>query len=171
MKVAWIDFLDQTPLGSIWIARSARGLVAVEIAASQDGFPKAVERLGFSEIITDTTRMASPKQQLREYLGGQRTTFDVSIDWTVMTPFQEQVLRFTYQIPFGETTTYGHIAHQIGKPRAARAVGRAQATNPMPIIIPCHRVIGADGGLHGYGAPGGIATKAWLLRLEGVDRS
>jgi methylated-DNA-[protein]-cysteine S-methyltransferase len=72
-------------------------------------------------------------------------------------------------IPYGHVTTYGDLARQLGVPRAARAVGRAQATNPMPLVIPCHRVIGSDGGLHGYGAGDGLQTKAWLLHLEGAS--
>jgi methylated-DNA-[protein]-cysteine S-methyltransferase len=76
------------------------------------------------------------------------------------------VLRITSQIPYGETRTYQEIAVQIGKQHAARAVGRVEATNPIPLIIPCHRVLGSDGTLHGYGGPGGIKLKAWLLDLE-----
>ena len=83
-----------------------------------------------------------------------------------VTPFQVEALQATYNIAFGQVATYKEIAHQIGKPRAARGVGRAEATNPMPLVIPCHRVIGSDGGLHGYGGRGGLRTKAWLLRLE-----
>ena len=90
----------------------------------------------------------------------------MSIDWSVLTPFQERALRATYDIPYGRVKTYGEIAQLLGNPRAARAVGRAEATNPMPLVIPCHRVIGSDGGLHGYGAGEGLATKAWLLELE-----
>ena len=89
------------------------------------------------------------------------------MDWSVLTPFQAEVLQAVYTIPYGRLLTYKDIAEQIGKPGAVRAVGRANATNPMPIIIPCHRVLGADGKLHGYSAPGGLETKAWLLRLEG----
>ncbi len=89
------------------------------------------------------------------------------IDWSVLTPFQQKVLQATLAIPYGQTRTYAEIAQQVGKPRAARAVGRAEATNPMPVVIPCHRVIGSDGKLHGYGAGEGLPTKAWLLELEG----
>jgi O-6-methylguanine DNA methyltransferase len=73
-----------------------------------------------------------------------------------------------YAIPYGEVLTYADIAAQIGHPHASRAVGRANATNPMPLVIPCHRVIGRDGKLHGYGGRGGLQTKEWLLRMEGA---
>ena len=104
--------------------------------------------------------------QISEYLGGKRRDFDLSIDWSMMTQFQEQVLRATDSIPCGGVSTYSQIAQKVGKPGAARAVGSAEAANPVPIVIPCHRVIGSDGKLHGYGGRGGITTKAWLLKLE-----
>jgi methylated-DNA-[protein]-cysteine S-methyltransferase len=90
------------------------------------------------------------------------------VDWSLLRPFQQSVLRATYAIPFGETRTYKEIAEQVGHPNAARAVGRAEATNPMPLVLPCHRVIGMDGKLHGYGMAEGLITKAWLLKLEGA---
>ena len=96
------------------------------------------------------------------------THFTLVIDWTVLRPFQQAVLQATYEIPYGETRTYKEIAERIGRPRAARAVGRAEATNPMPLVIPCHRVIGVDGKLHGYGLAEGVKTKEWLLKMEGA---
>jgi methylated-DNA-[protein]-cysteine S-methyltransferase len=169
MDIAWIDSLDTSPLGPVWIAMSKRGLVAIGIGASEERFSQSFKQLGYNHVIQNAAHLAIPIRQIGEYLTGQRTEFNLPIDWSVMTPFQEQALRITYSIPYGKTTTYGDIARQLNRPGAARAVGRAQATNPIPLVIPCHRVVGADGGLHGYGAPGGLETKAWLLRLEGID--
>src|SRR5690606_41649195 len=104
---------------------------------------------------------------IAESLGGRRRDFDVEIDWSALSPFQASVLRLVWAIPYGQTRTYGDIAGELGQPGGARAVGRANATNPMPLVIPCHRVLGTDGRLHGYGGPGGVVTKAWLLQLEG----
>jgi len=112
-------------------------------------------------------RTAPVLAQLAAYLEGRAPHFDVAIDWSVLSTFQQQVLQCVLDIPFGQTRTYHDIAIQIGQAGAARAVGRANATNPMPIVIPCHRVLGADGKLHGYSGPGGVETKAWLLKLEG----
>jgi len=157
---------DPTPLGPVWVAVSERGLVAVEIGSTQDEFNAYLRRMYFTGLY-DPDRTAEATRQIREYLAGERREFDLAIDWSAMTAFQETALRLTLAIPFGQVTTYGEIARQLGKPLAARAVGRAEATNPMPLVIPCHRVLGTDGGLHGYGAPGGVKTKAWLLELEG----
>jgi methylated-DNA-[protein]-cysteine S-methyltransferase len=87
-----------------------------------------------------------------------------------MTPFQQAVLMTVDEIPFGETRSYGEIAAELNKPGAARAVGRANATNPIPLVIPCHRVIGADGSLRGYGAGEGLRTKKWLLEFENKQK-
>ena len=165
---AYVGNLSTSPLGPIWVAVSERGLVAVHVGSSRDTLVHAVEKLGFIDIRTDVESTAGALRQISEYLEGKRSAFDLPIDWTVLTPFQEQVLRATYAIPRGRVATYGDLAGQLGKPRAARAVGRAEATNPMPVVIPCHRVLGADGGLHGYGTGEGLETKAWLLRLEGA---
>ncbi len=162
----YLRHVASTPLGPIWIAHNPRGLVALALDTSREAFISAWEHI--PEIMSEETTELSDEaeRQLRDYLAGELESFDLPIDWSLMTPFQEQALRATYAIPYGETRSYGEIAAQIDKPGAARAVGRAEATNPIPLVIPCHRVIGADGSLHGYG--GGLETKAWLLKLEGA---
>jgi methylated-DNA-[protein]-cysteine S-methyltransferase len=165
-KMAWTGVLEGSPLGDVWVAVSEEGLVAVEIEARSEALLENLRRLGFGQPIRDNARTAQAVREIGEYLAGVRTAFDFPVDWSVLTPFQEQALRATFAIPYGQVRTYGEIAGQIGKPRAARAVGRAEATNPMPLVIPCHRVIGSDGLLHGYGAGQGLSTKAWLLHLE-----
>jgi methylated-DNA-[protein]-cysteine S-methyltransferase len=161
-----------TPLGNVWVANSERGLVAVEFQTDRQTFIHHVLKLMGNtpvQISLNAEKSASALRQISEYLDGERRYFDLPIDWSVMTPFQAKVLRLTYAIPYGDTATYGMIATRLGNPKAARAVGRAQATNPMPLVIPCHRVLGSDGGLHGYGAANGIESKAWLLELESTD--
>lgn len=165
-KVAYIGKTGFTPLGEVWVALSEDGLIAVDLENDQKALEKRVRSLGFTTLSFDPRRTAEATRQISEYLQGQRKSFDLPIDWSVLRGFQRQVLELTQQIPYGTVSTYGELARRLGRPGAARAVGRAQATNPMPLVIPCHRVIGSDGGLHGYGAPGGLKTKAWLLDLE-----
>lgn len=102
-----------------------------------------------------------------EYLTGKKTTLDIPVDWSIFQPFQRSVLEQACKIPFGTICTYGEIARFLGNAGYSRAVGTALGRNPVPIIIPCHRVVATDGRLRGYSAPGGITTKAWLLELEG----
>lgn len=165
-REAWVSLLPFTPLGPIWLAASNLGLVAVQVGGETAELEADLSRRGFSSISRDDTRLADAMQQLAAYLNGERIHFDFPIDWTGMTDFQRRALQMTFEIPYGETRTYGQIARALGAPRAARAVGRAQATNPMPLVVPCHRVLGADGKLHGYGSGEGLPTKAWLLQLE-----
>ncbi len=108
---------------------------------------------------------------LQEYFAGRRFSFPQQIAWERLRPFQRRVLQAVARIPYGETRTYGQIAAAIGQPNAARAVGRAVATNPLPIVVPCHRVVGARGDLHGFSGPGGLATKARLLAMEQTFRA
>lgn len=107
------------------------------------------------------------KQQILEYLTGTRRDFELPLDWSSITGFQSDVLHLTYEIPYGEVRSYGEVARALGKPAASRAVGGALARNPMPILIPCHRVVAASGALTGYSAADGITTKSLLLELEG----
>lgn len=180
-----VSQIPHTPLGPVNVAWTEKGVLAVEIGGDLDTFAvqlgqrlravptreeTGVPRTQVEDLRTQVedprTQVEDPRTQVEEYLYGKRTVFELEIDWALCTPFQRQVLKQQLAIPYGETRTYGQLAAQLGKPRAARAVGRAGATNPIPLIIPCHRVIGSDGSLRGYGAPGGIQTKAWLLALE-----
>lgn len=168
-KTIYIGEMPVTPLGNLWVAVSEHGLVAVDFQTDQQTFIQHVLKLLGSvnvRVTTHAEKTAPALGQIAEYLNSERQYFDLPIDWSVLTPFQSQALHLTYAIPYGATTTYGEIAARLGNPRAARAVGHAQATNPMPLVIPCHRVLGADGKLHGYGTAYGLETKAWLLKLE-----
>lgn len=166
-KTIWMGEVAGTPLGEIWVAGSPDGVTAVNLWGDRLRFAALVRALIGSDPVYDPAQVAEAARQLHEYLGQQRTVFDLAVDWSVLTPFQAAALRAVYAVPYGRLATYKEIAQHIGRPAAVRAVGRANATNPMPIIIPCHRILGTDGKLHGYGAPGGLETKAWLLRLEG----
>jgi methylated-DNA-[protein]-cysteine S-methyltransferase len=166
-KQTWMGTLEKSPLGRIWTAVSPNGLVAVDLWDDTERFAAMVTKLTGTPPEFDPERVTAVTRQLHEYLYQKRTTFDLPIDWSVMTPFQETALRVVYEIGYGRTLTYRDVAEKIGKPKAVRAVGRANATNPIPLVIPCHRVLGSDGKLHGFSAPGGLETKAWLLRMEG----
>jgi len=111
----------------------------------------------------DDRAFADTRAQLTEYFAGERSTFELSLA-PEGTPFQRKVWNALCQIPYGETISYGELARRIGQPSAARAVGLANGSNPLPIVVPCHRVIGADGSLTGFG--GGIERKRWLLAHE-----
>jgi methylated-DNA-[protein]-cysteine S-methyltransferase len=153
--------LNGTPVGDLRLAASDQGLIAVEWANTQLDFDSYL--LPF-----DTEAIAPYAEELREYLEGKRGEFTFPIHWAIFRPFQREALQAVFKIPYGETRTYSEIAAEIHRPRAYRAVGRANATNPMPIVIPCHRLIGADGKLHGYGGGEGLKTKEWLLKMEGA---
>jgi O-6-methylguanine DNA methyltransferase len=161
--------LTDTPLGTLRIAVSDLGLVAVDWADSQLEFGERLMKRFKRPIEFAPEKTAPYADQLLEYLNGKRHQFTLPIDWSVLSPFQCEILQATYAIPYGQTRTYSELADLTGRPRsAARAVGRAQATNPMPLVIPCHRVIGVDGKLHGYGGGEGLPTKEWLLKMEGA---
>ena len=146
-----------TPIGELLLAGDEDGLGLV-------GFPKGkMRRDPEPDWIFNEKPFIETRKQLDEYFAGQRKAFDLPLRLTG-TDFQVQVLKELQRIPYGKTTSYGAIAKRIGRPRAMRAVGAANGRNPIPIIIPCHRVIGSTGDLTGFG--GGLDTKAALLRLE-----
>jgi methylated-DNA-[protein]-cysteine S-methyltransferase len=158
--------LADSPLGRLWAATNERGLVALDMQVEREAFVADLHQRGYAASDQGADMAAEALRQVVEYLEGRRRSFDFAINWECLRSFQRQALQATYAIPYGETATYAEIARRVGKAGAARAVGRAQATNPMPLVIPCHRVLGSDGKLHGYGAGEGLKTKAWLLRLE-----
>lgn len=167
-NVIYYDVLTNTSVGNLFAAVSERGLVAVDFGFSEHSFVDRVQHKTRARLIRSSQEVASALKQLTEYLSGKRKTFDLPIDYSVLTDFQKKVLATALKIPRGQVLTYGDVARKIGRPRAARAVGQALGSNPMPIVIPCHRVLGSDGSLHGYSGGGGIKTKAWLLQLEGA---
>jgi methylated-DNA-[protein]-cysteine S-methyltransferase len=149
-----------SPIGPVTVIVSDQGLVQVNFG----------ESLAVSDAVT-----ASPAplflelvlEEIEAYLCGSLHTFTIPIDWSVLRPFEQVVLKAAADIPYGKVVTYGELSTSIGRPGSARAAGGALGRNPMPLVIPCHRVIGTDRRLHGYSAPGGLTTKAWLLHLEG----
>lgn len=117
--------------------------------------------------IDDTVTAAHATEQIAEYFAGKRRAFDVPLNLDGVTEFRAEVLRALMEVPYGETTTYGELARAVGRRQAVRAVGSTCATNPLPILIPCHRVLRSDGALGGY--RGGAEAKRFLLALEGID--
>jgi methylated-DNA-[protein]-cysteine S-methyltransferase len=153
----------QTELGWMGLGISERGLrVTTAPVATAAQAEEEIRLRGASEPASPRDSGAWP-EKLRRYARGDATALDGALDLTQGTPFQRQVWEALLDIPCGETRTYGQIAERIGRPRAARAVGQAVGANPLPIIVPCHRVV-ASGGLGGFG--GGLAMKKHLLGLE-----
>lgn len=166
----YIAEVKHDALESVWVAVKNQKWVGVYIGRTQKLVEKILsQRFPKSDIIKSDKETKSFKEAVDAYLLFGKSTFDLPVDWSIFSPFQAEILQIVYDIPFGAIRTYGEIANQIGNPNASRAVGRANATNPIPLVIPCHRVIGSNGKLHGYNAPGGIETKRWLLGHEGVN--
>ncbi len=143
----------ETPIGPLLVAGDAETVHEIHFAPAE---PR-------DEWVRDDDALKYASVQLRSYFAGKRTSFDLPLAPSG-TEFQRAVWDALRRIPFGETTTYGDIARAIGKPDAVRAVGAANGANPIPIVIPCHRVIGSDGSLTGFG--GGLKAKRWLLDHE-----
>lgn len=149
-------YLD-SPIGKLLIAGDEAGVRLIGFPHNGTARPAAPEWYEAAQALTPVT------EQLRAYFAGDLTEFEIPLA-PKTTPFQGIVLTALRKVPYGTTVSYGQLARRIGKPGAARAVGMANGRNPIPIIIPCHRVIGADGSLTGFG--GGIEAKRWLLALE-----
>jgi len=154
----------ESPVGDLLVAVTERGLC--KIAYRPD---EALDELAGdfgARILRIPRRVDQVRRELDEYFAGRRHDFELETDLSPVPVFQQHVLLELARVPFGEVTTYGALAARIGKPRAARAVGGALNRNPVPIVLPCHRVIGSTGSLVGYG--GGLERKEALLRLEGA---
>lgn len=155
-----------SPLGPLYIATSAKGLCNVDFGVSEADFIERLDPLARTE--RNPATLASIAEQLQAYFAGTRSQFDAPLDLDQLTPFQASVLQTALRIPPGSVWTYGRVARTLGKPQASRAVGQALGRNPVPIVIPCHRVIASDGGLGGYSGGGGLESKRFLLQLEGA---
>jgi O-6-methylguanine DNA methyltransferase len=156
-----------SPVGPVWVATTGLGICAVGLGDGQPTrfFTWLARHIGPEPPREDPVALAPALTQLREYFSRARREFDLPLD-ARGTVFQQAVWAELAGIAYGTTTTYGEIARRIGRPRAPRAVGAAVGANPLSILIPCHRVVGAGGSLTGYG--GGLEAKAALLQLEGV---
>ena len=165
MQQVWFAKLEDTPIDHLWVAVSDKGLVSVQFRGAADTFTNQVKKLTSIDPEENTSKLEPVFDQLKSYFAGELKEFDIPICWDLLSSFQQTALKQVYAIPYGSLRTYNEIAQLIGNPKSIRAVGRANATNPMPIIIPCHRVIGSDGKLRGFA--GGLETKAYLLRHEG----
>jgi methylated-DNA-[protein]-cysteine S-methyltransferase len=157
-----------SPLGPLLVAASPKGLVRVSYTDPR-GPDHVIEELAeriSPRVLEAPARLDPVRRELDEYFAGRRTEFETPIDWSHLAGFTREVLRATAGIGFGETSTYAGVASRAGSPRAMRAAGNALGANPMPVIVPCHRVLRTGGALGGY--TGGIERKEFLLRLEGV---
>ena len=150
-----------SPVGKLRLVASEKGLVAIDVRNNAKQVVTAKDASAQAILITT-------KKQLEQYFAGKRTSFDVALD-LVGTEFQVQAWRALCRIPFGKTISYGQQAAKIKKPKAFRAVGSANGKNPIPIIVPCHRVVSSDGSLGGYSL--GLKMKKQLLALEGVSEA
>jgi len=157
-----------SPLGPLMAATTPHGLVRLSYSKFRDDDVVLAElaRRVSPRVLEAPARLDAVRRELDEYFEGRRTGFDLPIDWALTRGFTTAVLRATAQVGFGQTTTYAEVAGAAGSPRAVRAAGNSLGSNPMPIVVPCHRVLRTGGGLGGY--TGGLENKEFLLRLEGV---
>jgi methylated-DNA-[protein]-cysteine S-methyltransferase len=164
VDVAWAEV--DTPVGCITVASTEVGLVRVGLLPDDPMLEQLASAVS-PRVVRSPKRLDPVRRQLDEYFDGARTTFDVQVDWRLSHGFRRTVLETLYaDVHFGEVVSYGELAKKVGHPKASRAVGTAMATNPVPIVVPCHRVLRAGGAVGNYG--GGVEMKRALLRLEGA---
>lgn len=156
----------QGPIGCVGLVAEGELLLEIVSAPAADAVLERIAQRYPQAKAQTAGVIADALQQLDEYFHGRLRHFDLPLKMDHLPPFTAKVLRILTQVPYGTTLTYGELAALAGAPRAARAVGRAMAVNPFPIVIPCHRVLGASGKLTGYSGGEGVATKEWLLHFE-----
>jgi methylated-DNA-[protein]-cysteine S-methyltransferase len=157
----------ESPLGELLLVSGPRGLTRLAyIDGELDSLLNELAQTRSPKFVASPTTLDPWRRELDEYFAGRRHGFEAPLDWAQMAPFQRRILRATAAIPFGETSTYAGVATGAGSPRGSRAAGNALGANPLPIIVPCHRVLRSGGGLGGY--TGGLPRKHVLLELEGV---
>ena len=163
-KVYYTSF-DSPLLKKVFVASTAKGVCMVDFLTSEKAFLKELKSLFRGEIVRDDQKNKAVLSQLKRYLKGELQRFDCPLDFRG-TPFEKKVWSKLAKIPYGQTRSYKEIARAIGHPKASRAVGNANGKNPLPLIVPCHRVIESDGGLGGFGH--GIKVKKQLLDFEKI---
>jgi methylated-DNA-[protein]-cysteine S-methyltransferase len=162
--------VEDSPVGRLLLAATGEGLVCLHYVTRDDDLERSLEQLATRlspRVLRAPRRLDTPRRELDEFFSGSRHDFDIPLDYSLVKPgFSRRVLEQTARIPFGETTSYKGIAGRAGNERAFRAAGTALGSNPLPIVVPCHRVLHAGGGLGGY--TGGLEIKRKLLTIEGV---
>jgi methylated-DNA-[protein]-cysteine S-methyltransferase len=155
-----------SPLGPLLLAGTGRGLVRVAYLdfSDRDAVLQALADRVSPRMLEAPRRLDEPRRELDDYFDGRRHTFDLPLDWQLMSDFTRRILTATAAIPYGSVSTYGAVAREAGSPRGSRAAGNALGSNPIPIVIPCHRVLHAGGGIGGY--TGGLERKQALLAIE-----
>lgn len=154
-----------SPFGPLLLATTGRGLVRVAFPEEDaDSVLEGLARRISPRIVETPAPLDTVRRELEEYFAGNRHSFGLPLDWTLVGPFGRRVLGATAEIPYGGVLSYAEVAAEAGSPRGSRAAGNALGSNPMPIVVPCHRVLRTGGALGGYG--GGLDRKRWLLELE-----
>jgi methylated-DNA-[protein]-cysteine S-methyltransferase len=159
--------LHDSPVGTLLLAATSRGLVRVAYVDGEGRVDDALAHLARAvspRVLAAPRRLDEARRELDEYFAGARERFELALDWRLTRGFGRSVLRATARIPYGAVSSYGRVAAAAGSPRASRAAGNALGANPLPIIVPCHRVLHAGGGLGGY--TGGLERKVRLLEVE-----